>query len=198
VCEDASAGTTKNTHHFIRQLGDALNEEPHLFPQGLWVDGTLRPANSGATGCLPWINLQKIERPEQMLWLALLGVQAIFPEHQPYLHDDCDARLEETTEPAVLHSGRPDTPGRPVLDVPGVTKEHGLLRITIDLDTPPRKKPRAPTARYSIEKRGCYTNNPYAHRLKNKIDVVLHKGGVPSKDAQPQVSLLLGGKTLSV
>ena len=69
---------------------------------------------------------------------------------------------------------------------------------TIDLDTPPRKKPRAPAARYSIEERGCYTVNPYAHRSKNKIDVVLHEGGVPTKDAQPQVSLLLGGKTLSV
>jgi hypothetical protein len=69
---------------------------------------------------------------------------------------------------------------------------------TIDLDTPPRKKPRAAAARYSIETRGCYTVNPYAHRSKNKIDVVLHEGGVPSKDAQPQVSLLLGGKTLSV
>jgi hypothetical protein len=69
---------------------------------------------------------------------------------------------------------------------------------TIDLDTPPRKKPHAAAARYSTEKRGCYTVNPYAHRSKNKIDVVLHEGGVPSKDAQPQVSLLLGGKTLSV
>ena len=69
---------------------------------------------------------------------------------------------------------------------------------TIDLDTPPRKKPRVPAARYSTEKRGCYTVNPYAHSSKNKIDVVLHEGGVPSKDAQPQVSLLLGGKTLSV
>ena len=69
---------------------------------------------------------------------------------------------------------------------------------TIDLDTPPRKKPRVPAARYSTEKRGFFTMNPYAHGSKNKIDVVLHEGGVPSKDAQPQVSLLLGGKTLSV
>ena len=38
---------------------------------------------------------------------------------------------EETTESAVLHSGRPDTPGRPVLDVPGIAKEHGLLCITV-------------------------------------------------------------------
>ena len=52
--------------------------------------------------------------------------------------------------------------------------------------------------RYSTEKRGCYNVNPYVCLSKNKIDDVLHKGGIPSKDAQPQVSLLLGGKTLSV
>jgi hypothetical protein len=45
---------------------------------------------------------------------------------------------------------------------------------TIDIDTPPRKKPRAAAARYSTEKRGCYTVNPYSHHSKNKIDVVLH------------------------
>jgi len=66
------------------------------------------------------------------------------------------------------------------------------------LTPPPRKKPRTSAAHYSTEKRGCYTVNPYAHRSKNKIDVVLHEGGVLSKDAQPQVSLLLGGKTLSI
>jgi hypothetical protein len=64
--------------------------------------------------------------------------------------------------------------------------------------TPPRKKTCTSAMRYLIKNRGCYTNNPYAHYLKNKIDVVLHEGGMPSKDAQPQVSLLLGGKTLSV
>jgi hypothetical protein len=57
---------------------------------------------------------------------------------------------------------------------------------------------RSSAARYLIKKKGCYTINPYAHRLKNKTDIVLHEGGVPFKDAQPQVSLLLGGKTLSV
>ena len=55
VCEDASVSTTKNTHHFVRQLGDALNEEPHLFLKGPWVNGTLRPTTSGATGGLPRI-----------------------------------------------------------------------------------------------------------------------------------------------
>ncbi len=40
--------------------------------------------------------------------------------------------------------------------------------------------------------------NPYAHGSKNKIDIALHGGGVHSKDAQPQVSFLLGGKALSV
>jgi hypothetical protein len=33
---------------------------------------------------------------------------------------------------------------------------------------------RSSAARYSIKKKGCYTINPYAHRLKNKIGVVLH------------------------
>ena len=32
--------------------------------------------------------------------------------------------------------------------------------------------------------------NPYAQGSKNKIDVVLQEGGMPSEDAQPQVSLL--------
>ena len=75
-------------------------------------------------------------------------------------------------------------------------KDHG--EETIDRDTPPRKKSRASAAHYSIDKKGCYTVNPYAHRSKNKIDIGLHEGGMPSKDAQPQVFLLLGGKTLSV
>jgi hypothetical protein len=70
--------------------------------------------------------------------------------------------------------------------------------IDIDIDTPLKKKRSTVAARYSIKKEGFYTMNPYAHGLKNKIDIVLHEGGVPSKDAQPQVSLLLGGKTLSV
>jgi len=63
---------------------------------------------------------------------------------------------------------------------------------------PPRKKPHTAAARYPTKKRGCYTINPYTHRSKNKIDIVLHKGGVPSTDAQPQISLLFGGKTLSI
>ena len=72
------------------------------------------------------------------------------------------------------------------------------MRETIDIDTPPKKKRSTVAARYSIKKEGFFTMNPYAHGSKNKIDVVLHEGGVPSKDAQPQVTLLLGGKTLSV
>jgi hypothetical protein len=39
---------------------------------------------------------------------------------------------------------------------------------TIDLDTPPRKKPRAAAARYSIEKRGCYTVNPLRPPLEEQ------------------------------
>ena len=65
-----------------------------------------------------------------MLWLALLGAQAIFPKHQPYLQDD----LNSMRAPKRLRNQRfsiaaVPTPGRLVLDVPGVAKEHGLLRI---------------------------------------------------------------------
>jgi hypothetical protein len=59
VGKDVSIGTTQNTHHIVRQLGDALNEEPHPFPKGLWVDGILQPTNSRATEGLPRINLKK-------------------------------------------------------------------------------------------------------------------------------------------
>ena len=64
---------------------------------------------------------------------------------------------------------------------------------TIDIDTPPKKKRSTVAARYSIKKEGFFTMNPYTHGSKNKIDIVLHEGGVPSKDAQPQVSLLYLG-----
>jgi hypothetical protein len=69
---------------------------------------------------------------------------------------------------------------------------------TININTPPEKKRSTVATRYSIKKEGFCTMNPYAHGLKNKIDIVLHKGGVPSKDAQLQVSLLLGGTALSI
>ena len=61
-------------------------------------------------------------------------------------------------------------------------------RETIDIDTPPKKKQSTVAARYSIKKEGFFTMNPYAHGWKNKINIVLHEGGVPSKDAQPQVT----------
>ena len=52
--------------------------------------------------------------------------------------------------------------------------------------------------RFSVDAARCFTVNPYAEGGKNKIDIVLHEGGSPSKDAQPQVTLLPGGRTLSV
>jgi hypothetical protein len=51
--------------------------------------------------------------------------------------------------------------------------------------------------RYSINTRRGFTVNPEAKAKgsKNKIDIIFHKGGVPSnsKDAQAQISLLSGG-----
>jgi hypothetical protein len=65
----------------------------------------------------------------------------------------------------------------------------------IDLDTPPRKKPRstATALRYSVDMLQGVTVNPYAKGLKKKIDIILHKGSVPPNDSQPHITLLPGG-----
>jgi hypothetical protein len=69
----------------------------------------------------------------------------------------------------------------------------------IDVDSPPpTKKQRATLTRFFVDPPRGFTVNPYIQGTKNKIDVVLHEGGVPPPDAQPQVSLLLGGRMLSV
>ena len=65
------------------------------------------------------------------------------------------------------------------------------------IDTPTKKQRVAPT-RFSVDAARCFTVNPYVVGGKNKIDIVLHEGGSPTKDAQPQVTLLPGGRTLSV
>ena len=57
-----------------------------------------------------------------MLWLALLGVQATFPDRQPYLQDDLDARSIETTELAVLRSDRPDAATSKVMQDPVISR----------------------------------------------------------------------------
>ena len=69
----------------------------------------------------------------------------------------------------------------------------------LEVDTPPTKKQRhKPPTRFSVDAARCFTVNPYVQGGKNKIDIVLHEGGSPPKDAQPQVTLLPGGRTLSV
>ena len=63
-----------------------------------------------------------------MLLLALLGAQAIFPSINHTF------RTILRGAPKRLRNRRSSiAPGRPVLDVPGVAKEHGLLRIPIIL-----------------------------------------------------------------
>ena len=66
------------------------------------------------------------------------------------------------------------------------------------VDTPPKKKQRVVPTRFSVDAARCFTVNPYVDGGKNKIDIILHEGGSPTKDAQPQVTLLPGGRTLSV
>ena len=84
------------------------------------------------------------------------------------------------------------------------TKKKGGSKKTwdddpIDVDSPPpKKKQRATSTRYFVDPPRGFTVNPYVQGSKNKIDIVLHEGGVPPQDAQPQVSLLPGGRMLSV
>ena len=66
------------------------------------------------------------------------------------------------------------------------------------VDTPPKKKQRTAPTRFSVDSARCFTVNPYVLEGKNRIDVILHEGGSPPKDAQPQVTLLPGGRILSV
>jgi hypothetical protein len=119
--------TINQTHHLIRELRDALDEEPHPFSESLWVDGTPWPADSGASRALSRVNLQKIERPKQMLWSALLGEEVALNKHVPQMDDDRHASPKELAEAAVLHLGRPDNPWRPVLDVTGCLKKYILV-----------------------------------------------------------------------
>jgi hypothetical protein len=71
----------------------------------------------------------------------------------------------------------------------------------ININTSPRKKQCAANraAAYFLTKtlKG-YTVNQYSNGSKNHIDVVFHKGGMPSKRAQPMMSLNQGGKALQV
>jgi hypothetical protein len=79
-------------------------------------------------------------------------------------------------------------------------KRTGLDDDPINLDSPPpskKQRSKAPT-RFSVNTLRGFTVNPYAQGNKNKINVVLHEGRVPPKEAQPQVTLLPGGSAISV
>ncbi len=71
----------------------------------------------------------------------------------------------------------------------------------IDIDNPLKKKQHAAdqAAEYILTKtlKG-YTVNHYSKGSKNCIDVVFHKGGIPSKRTHPVISIDQGGKALKV
>jgi hypothetical protein len=75
-----------------------------------------------------------------MLWLALLKEEIVLLHHLPQMDNNLHFCPEELAEAAVLHLGRPDDPGRPVLDVPGGTKKYiveiggtYLVNLIVDL-----------------------------------------------------------------
>ncbi len=75
-----------------------------------------------------------------------------------------------------------------------------LWMDAINLDTPLRKKLHATATalRYSINTTCGFIINIYTKGSKNKINIVLHEGSVPPKDAQPHNTLLPGGMMLNV
>ncbi len=79
-------------------------------------------------------------------------------------------------------------------------KTMGLDDDPINLDSPPTSKKQRSKARrhFSVNTLRGFTVNPYAQGTKNIINIVLHEGGVPPKDSQPQVTLLPGGRMLSI
>jgi hypothetical protein len=71
----------------------------------------------------------------------------------------------------------------------------------ININTPPKKKQRATnraTAYFLTKTLRGYTVNHYSKGSNNCMDMVFHKGGIPSKRAQPVMSLDQGGKTLKI
>jgi hypothetical protein len=71
----------------------------------------------------------------------------------------------------------------------------------IDIDTPSKKKQHAANraaAYFSTKTPKGYMVNHYSKGSKNCIDVVFHKGGIPSKRTHPVMSLDQGGKALKV
>jgi hypothetical protein len=101
------------------------------FSHGLRVDGALRPTDSGASGALPRIHLQKIESLKQMLGLAILGAQAALPQHAPHFEDDLIPRTKEAAESAVLHGDRAYFFVRPVQNFPGCPKKHNRIHLLV-------------------------------------------------------------------
>ncbi len=66
---------------------------------------------------------------------------------------------------------------------------------------PPKKKQHAANraaAYFSTKTLKGYTVNHYSKGSKNCINVVFHEGGIPSKRAQPVMSLDQGGKALNI
>jgi hypothetical protein len=72
----------------------------------------------------------------------------------------------------------------------------------IDLGTPPKKKKKGtakkPAECFSTTTLKGFMVNPYSRGSKNRIDVVFHDSGVPSKAEEPVITLNHGGKALRV
>jgi len=84
------------------------------------------------------------------------------------------------------------------------SKAAGTTKAVLELvDSPPPKKAKVSstttTAKsYSIESKKPYTINQYPSDDHDKIDLILHEGGLPGKHAQPTALLLPDGMSVSI
>ena len=91
----ASIFSKKSTHHDVHELSDGVNERPDLFSMGLRIDGTVGSADDLTPRALLVIDLEKVERPEQMLWVSTPWSELVSDDELPDELDDSFAGSEE-------------------------------------------------------------------------------------------------------
>ena len=55
-----------------------------------------------------------------------------------------------------------------------------------------------PAPLWSLTQTKGFTVNPYSKGSKNKVDIIVHNSGVPTKHGQPTFKLALGGKSVEI
>ena len=86
------------THHYVHQLGDGLDVGPYPFLVGLWINAATGHTNGHTPWGLQGVNLEEMKSSKQMLWVAILWEGVFFPEHEPHLARNEQARAKGLVE----------------------------------------------------------------------------------------------------